>query len=260
MRRHYTDEQTAPRYERGCDFGKEGRVLARCGDAKLVWRPGFTARSPVEGAHQARHRGDPRGPRLPGTEARRYQDRPDRGGDALTGHSPQVRWSTQTGPLRTAAGTYRGRLRGEPIEVSITSGRSPCGQQQWEARVAYDSRLTVRHGLGAGIATAARHARKLLRELRGPITHPAELVFVESDEGNRWDGHLLGGGEVIDVKKGDTISASKPWARVEETDDGVRLTIEGRHPSARRYSRHDTVSDAQRHARRWAGRRFRRTS
>lgn len=40
MHLNYTDEQTAPRYYAGTDYGTDGRVLARCGSAKLVWRPG----------------------------------------------------------------------------------------------------------------------------------------------------------------------------------------------------------------------------
>lgn len=90
-------------------------------------------------------------------------------------------------------------------------------------------------------------------------TFPAELVFAERPEGGRWDGQILGGGQVYDTVREESIAATRPWARVVGDDrEGYRLTIEGRSRHGRRHDWYPTLTQAQERAVKWCARRFRR--
>ncbi len=52
-RRYVTPAEIAPRHEHGVDYGRDGTVLARFGDLRLVWRGGGKYWSGLQGNRYA---------------------------------------------------------------------------------------------------------------------------------------------------------------------------------------------------------------
>lgn len=94
--------------------------------------------------------------------------------------------------------------------------------------------------------------------------YPAQIVFTESDRGGFWIGRLLNPSGAVDTR-GDRnpqdwrpLRGAQPFYTIKEGNDGrFHATFQGASFHGRRYRQFNTLIEAQRHAIRWAGQRFR---
>ena len=86
----------------------------------------------------------------------------------------------------------------------------------------------------------------------------AQIVFTETRLGH-WTGRLLHPSACLDTQRHNRPVTWAPFFNVHEGKDGrVYVTMQGGpDTTSRRYATHRTVTAAQRHGIRWAGRRFR---
>lgn len=90
-------------------------------------------------------------------------------------------------------------------------------------------------------------------------SYPAQIVFVEDDRGGRWRGRLLNRSMAVDTQKSNRPVTWTPSFDIKEGQDGrFYVTMQGGpDKGSRRYITHKTLTEAQKHGIRWAGRRFR---
>lgn len=91
-------------------------------------------------------------------------------------------------------------------------------------------------------------------------THPAQIVFTESDRGHSWTGRLLRRSACIDTERhGQPVTWTPYFDITEDTDTGRCAVVMngGSTPHSRRYANYPNVTAAQNAGIRWAGRRFR---
>jgi len=89
-------------------------------------------------------------------------------------------------------------------------------------------------------------------------SYPAQIVFIEADRGGYWSGRLLNQRACVDTQKHNRPAAGECFYNIKEGHDGrFYATFQGRDRHGRRYRTFDTLNEAQKHAIRWAGQRFR---
>lgn len=93
-------------------------------------------------------------------------------------------------------------------------------------------------------------------------TIPADIVFKEDSRGGSWKGRLLNPDNTIDLEQGGKRVSERSlplpfWNIIENEDGSADSTFQGGNKNSRRHVWHKTVSEAQRAAVAWAGRRFR---
>lgn len=89
-------------------------------------------------------------------------------------------------------------------------------------------------------------------------TYPAQIVFTESDRGGAWKGRLLRPSACIDTQNHNRLIRRVPIFDIKEGQDGrYHVTMQGGPKGSRRYVIHTSLTQAQEHGIRWAGRRFR---